>query len=249
MMNHVKAIGFDLFNTLIVMEQEALLTAFDRLAQSLSESGFDLDHTVFKTTYREEALRFLEAARQDGRETHNRFWIHAALRAQGHTLEPEDLRIERGVDAYFSVFLDACSLLPGTLEMLDAVKGRHRLGLLSNFTHSPAALAIIDRLGLRRFFDVVLISGDLGYRKPHPFVFERLIEELGVGPEEMLYVGDDPEPDVLGARGSGIQPVWTTQVQEKHIPYTKGVARFKEDEPDPSVPRISNWKDFLDLLS
>jgi putative hydrolase of the HAD superfamily len=249
MMNHVKAIGFDLFNTLIVMDQEALIEAFDRLAGSLGRSGFDLDLDAFKVAYRESALRFLEAARQDGRETHNRFWISAALQGQGHAVEPGDRRIEQGVDAYFSVFLDACHLLPGTLEMLGAVKGRHRLGLLSNFTHSPAALAIIERLGLRPFFDVVLISGDLGYRKPHPFVFERLIEEMGVGPEEMLYVGDDPEPDVTGARGLGIQPVWTTQVQDKHIPYSKGEPGFKEDEPDPSVPRISNWQDFLDLLS
>ena len=52
--------------------------------------------------------------------------------------------------------------------MLGELKERYRLGLLSNFTHAPAAKEIIDGVGLASLFDVVLISGDLGYRNPHP---------------------------------------------------------------------------------
>ena len=94
--------------------------------------------------------------------------------------------------------------------MLSTLRKVYRLGLLTNFTHGPAAREIIDTLGLNPFFDVVLISGELGYRKPHPFVFRQLIKYLGVEKDQILYVGDDPEPDITGAQKAGLQPVLTT---------------------------------------
>jgi len=82
--------------------------------------------------------------------------------------------------------------------------------LLSNFTDAPAALRLIDHLGISHFFDVVLISGELGYRKPHPLVFRRLIEELRVEKDRLIFIGDDLESDIRGAQEAGLIPVWMT---------------------------------------
>jgi len=106
--------------------------------------------------------------------------------------------------------------------MLETLKGKYRLGLLSNFTHAPAALRIIDHMGLSPFFDVVLISGQIGYRKPHPSVFRRLVESLCVNGGETLYVGDDPEADINGALRAGLQPVWFTYARGKKTSYLLG---------------------------
>ena len=89
--------------------------------------------------------------------------------------------------------------------MLSRLKESHFLGLLSNFTHPPAARKIIQQAGLTGFFHVVLISGDLGYRKPHPAVFDRLAEQLNVKKNQILYIGDDPEADVIGAQQAGLR--------------------------------------------
>ena len=83
--------------------------------------------------------------------------------------------------------------------MLGSIEGQYHLGLLSNFTHAPAAMKIINRLDLTPFFDVVLISGAVGYRKPHPLVFHRLIDQLGVKKNQIIYVGDDSDADITGA--------------------------------------------------
>ena len=163
-------------------------------------------------------------------------------------MPPDDIRIAVGVEAYFSAFSQQCHLLPGTLEMLGALKDHYRLGLLSNFTHGPAAWRIIDEAGLTPLFDVVLISGELGYRKPHPVVFQRLVECLGVGREQILYVGDDPGPDIVGAREAGIQPVWTTCAQDMNLRYVSDLLYKGVPGPDGSVPRISSWDDLLSLL-
>ena len=132
--------------------------------------------------------------------------------------------------------------------MLGALKARYPLGLLSNFTHPPAAHAILEGWGITSFFDVVLISGEVGYRKPHASVFRLLVEKLGVEPDELLYVGDDPEPDIDGACSAGIQPVWTTYVRDRRIPLAPGVAWEQMESPRCTVPRISSWDDLLVLL-
>jgi putative hydrolase of the HAD superfamily len=247
--NHIKAIGFDLFNTLIHVEPNTLSEANKRLISSLRQSGFVLADEPFQKAHLQAALRFVEQSKRDGKETHNRFWISAALEELGYAVSPDDARITRAVDAYFSAFFDSCRLIPGTLEMLETLKGPYRLGMLSNFTHAPAGKAIIDLMGLSPHFEVILISGDLGYRKPHPLVFRRLIEELQVDKAEILYVGDDPEPDIYGALQAGLQPVWSTYVRDHNIPRGSGVLSKGNETPGGDVPRFSTWLDFLSMLS
>lgn len=247
-MNHIKAIGFDLFNTLITVDKSALGEAVGRLTKSLRQSGFVLDGETFKQAHKQAALKYFKEARREGRETHNSLWISAALESQEYHVPPEDPRIGAAVDAYFSAFLGDVHLIPGTLSLMRELKGSYRLGLLSNFTHAPAARDLMDRVGLTPFFDVVLISGDLGFRKPHPMVFQRLVEELGVRREAILYVGDDPEPDITGAREAGIQPVWTTYVRDRHIPFAPGDPPTRTENPNHGVPRISQWEELLSLL-
>ena len=111
-MKHITGIGFDLFNTLITVDAPALEKGLYRLMRSLLKSGFALDNAAFSRAYRDAALRFVEEARQDGRETHNRFWISAALQSQGYHVPPDDPRIAAGVDAYFSAFLSIATLYP-----------------------------------------------------------------------------------------------------------------------------------------
>jgi len=248
-MPRIKAIGFDLFNTLLTVEPSALEEALKRLFLSLTMGGIPVEKEPFKDAYRESALRFMHETRLDGKETHNRFWISAALLSQGYEVAPEDSRIADAVNAYFSAFMGRCHLIPGTMEMLEILKGAYLLGLLSNFTHPPAIREIIDSLGLTPRFDAVLISGELGYRKPHPLVFQQLMRELGVKKDQILYVGDDPEPDITGARQAGIRPVWFTYVRDKRIPSAPGIAGMVSQDPEGDVTRISEWDDLLSLLA
>jgi putative hydrolase of the HAD superfamily len=247
-MHHIRAIGFDLFNTLVMAEPDTLVRAFSRLQESLEQNGFCPEESAFKKAYYEAAMMFMKQAREDGRETHNRFWISAALEKFGYHVSPDDPRIAATVDAYFSTFYDSCRRVPGAKNMLERLKGEVQLGLLSNFTHWPAALEIIDRLGLTPFFEFRLISGQVGYRKPHGEVFRRLTDGFEAPKDEIMHVGDDVDADVNGALAAGIQPVWFTYVRDKKPPVPAHMVASENDEPQEGVPRVSTWTEFLVLL-
>ena len=247
-MNNIKAVGFDLFNTLITTDLEALNEAMHRLTESLGQSGFQLELDSFKKAYRESAIRFMNEARQEGKETHNSFWICSALAALGHEVAPDDASISRAVEAYFSTFFDYCRVIPGTLEMLTRLKEIYRLGLLSNFTHAPAVTGLLDKLGLAPFFDTVLVSGEIGYRKPHPLVFKMLVENLGYENDQIVYVGDSLDPDVQGAIRAGLKPIWMTYVQDHHLPVMPSTLSAQEEVLTDQVPRVSDWEGLLSLL-
>ena len=87
--------------------------------------------------------------------------------------------------------------------------GRDRiLGLVSNFDHAATARSILAREGIDDLFRVILISDEVGRRKPHPAIFEQALGCLGARRDEALYVGDTIEDDVRGARAAGIDVAW-----------------------------------------
>ena len=246
-MRRVTAIGFDLFDTLITVERLGLQEALGRLLRCLQEQGLVVEQESFVPLYREASRRFVEDARSHGRETHNRFWISAALHQAGYPLTPEDPRIALAVEAYFSAFLECAALLPGTHSMLAALKGRYRLGLLSNFTHGPAAQAILDRLGVAQFLEVTVISGDIGYRKPHGQAFGVLRDRFGVPGDQIAFVGDDLDNDVHGARQAGLLPIWTTYARAHKAAATTESTLWTA-AADPSVHQIASWGELLTLF-
>lgn len=66
----------------------------------------------------------------------------------------------------------------------------------------------LHALGIEDAINYLTTSETVGYRKPHPKIFESILEQLGTKPEETMYVGDDPLNDVAPARAMGMVSVW-----------------------------------------
>jgi len=245
----VHAVGFDLFNTLVVARENTLEAAMERLMQNLKESGFDFDTEAFHSHYTTAAAWHIERSRKSGEETHNRFWICDTLNRLGNRLSPDDSRIEQAVEAYFSAFYPNVRLIPGTEAMLETLYRTYPLGLLSNFTHGPAARKILSDSNISQYFKTIIISGEIGYRKPHPNVFHALAGEISQEKGNILFVGDDPETDIKGALHSGLRPVWMAYARERKLPFTSGVFSENTGDPDPEIPRIASWDALFDLLN
>ncbi len=88
-------------------------------------------------------------------------------------------------------------------SMLARLSRSYRLGIVSNGT-SATQRAKIQRAELERFFEPILISEEVGVRKPAAQIFMCAAEVWNLAPESILVVGDDADHDVAGARAAGM---------------------------------------------
>ncbi len=97
---------------------------------------------------------------------------------------------------------------PAHRDLLSALRGRFRLGLFSNFDHGPSLRRLLRETGIADWFDPLLISDGLGFRKPGRAAFAAALAHAAVPAAEILFVGDSVEDDVRGCRGAGIDVAW-----------------------------------------
>ncbi len=105
----------------------------------------------------------------------------------------------------FSVWHAArCEVTPydEVLPALATLGASYRLATLSNGN------ADLERIGLAHHFEVTLNAGALGCAKPDPRAYIALSDRLTLKPAEILFVGDEPQADVMGPRAVGMQSVW-----------------------------------------
>ncbi len=108
--------------------------------------------------------------------------------------------------AYREAIGDAIEPVDGAGALLETLSGRYRLGLLTDGPERTQRDKL-RRLGWPDAFDAVVVTGGIDAPKPAPGSFVALADALGVPPESMVYVGDDPERDVDGAATAGMVPV------------------------------------------
>jgi len=95
---------------------------------------------------------------------------------------------------------------PETRITLETARDRGlRLAVISNWDRRLPE--ILDGLDLTGYFETVAVSSIEGVEKPAAEIFERIIERLGVRPEEVLHIGDSPLEDYEGAQAAGMIPV------------------------------------------
>lgn len=131
-----------------------------------------------------------------------------------------------------------CAGLPDAhRNALKTLAERFDLALVSNFDYGQAVHERLEELGLREQFKAIVISADLGIRKPAPLPFMTALKALNLAKEQALFVGDSPGEDLKGAAEVGIDMAWIN-------------AKGKECAPDLPRPRyeIANFAQLPSLL-
>lgn len=112
---------------------------------------------------------------------------------------------EHMVEEAFDVFIrvrNEVDLYEDVLPGLDRLKQRYRLFTASNGN------ADLTKIGIAHYFERSIAAREVGALKPDPLIFHKAIEGTGLAPEQVIYVGDDPGLDVVGAQAAGMVPVW-----------------------------------------
>ncbi|MCD6411555.1 MAG: HAD family hydrolase [Thermoplasmata archaeon] len=122
----------------------------------------------------------------------------------------EILGIKEPVDSLIWVF-DNCQikLTPyrDAICILKKLKrDDHKLGLLTDGKINRQNRKI-DSLGIREFFDAIVVCEETGFRKPSPVPYRYILNKLGISPHLSIYVGDNPLIDFEGAKKAGMHTV------------------------------------------
>jgi putative hydrolase of the HAD superfamily len=130
------------------------------------------------------------------------------LRRRCAAVVQERLGTSLPLDDVLAALLSAIRFRPypevaGTLARLRAQGAR--LAVVSNWDVSLHD--VLERTGLRRLVDAVVISAELGVAKPDPAIFRAALERLGADAAGAVHVGDSLEADVAGARAAGLEAV------------------------------------------
>jgi putative hydrolase of the HAD superfamily len=179
-----------------------------RLAPVFTTAGIRLDPLAFTSEF------WAFARRREQEEA-------AALRApNGRALVAELLEL-RGAREGAAVAADAWAALDVVATHTGRMLFEDVGTTLDSFARRGLAMAVVSNtirgtetlhtdfagLGIRDYFGALITSADVGWRKPHPAVFEHALRELGVAPGEAVMVGDSFENDVRGARTVGMTAV------------------------------------------
>ncbi len=201
----IRAIAFDLDNTLwnvgpVIERAEA------RLQEWLQEHC-----PRVAERYSPEDMRAarMELAAEEPHNAHDFTYLRmTALTRHAQDCGYEPAAAERAFEIFFAARNDI-QLYDDVRPALDRLRARYTLATLSNGN------ADLARVGVAELFTVSLNARDVGASKPHRRGFERLAAALGLAPEDILYVGDDPDHDIRGARAAGLRTAWMNRRRER----------------------------------
>ena len=140
---------------------------------------------------------------------------------------------------YFSNMASMVKVLPGAVDFIDWMNSSNvNWGIVTNgdqFQHQKAKTTGVDKIS-----PFVLASKLFGVDKPAPEVFleaVRLLNIDGLQPEEILFVGDNPYTDIIGAHGVGMKTAWVRMGREN----------YPDDAPAPDyiIDHVEELKPYL----
>lgn len=111
-------------------------------------------------------------------------------------------------NAFLASIINHCALIDGAINVLDRLKGKAKLGVISNAT-SQFQHTRLEKTGIKNYFDLLVISEEVGIAKPDPRIFNHAFTKMGnPNLQEILMVGDTLEADILGGINAGIDTCW-----------------------------------------
>jgi len=126
---------------------------------------------------------------------------------------------------------------PGAPEMLNFLwRGIIRTAVISNISYTGKIVTErINRILPNNHFEFVISTSEYLFRKPNPRIFRLAMERAHVAPEDVWYIGDDYDCDVVGARNAGMLPIWYKDRNNK--------AADRDD-----VITINDWEDLKAII-
>jgi putative hydrolase of the HAD superfamily len=221
----IKAILFDLYGTLIDIEtDESMEGIYRTIAHYLTYHGINLHRWEVRDRYYRIMKQQKEACGEaypeiDVEAIWNEFLMQEGIRSSLHRGQQAKViaHIYRGVSR------NRLQLYPDVKRVLDELQKKYRLALISD-AQSCYALPEIQAVGLENYFESIVISSLHGFRKPDARLFQQTLDDMKLGPAEVIWVGNDMFRDIYGAQALGIKNIF--------IDSNQGAKSYQDVAPD-----------------
>ncbi len=203
MKNKIKAILFDVDDTLFDRKQ-AQLNVLNIIVDSLPEVFGALDF-----------MRVAEASAESDILTIAEFdagVLSDGLRDRRNKLLLKILGLPEIIAPKLSEIyvreLPTCDTpVKGAVQLIRELSGKYVLGAVSNGL-PDVQYGKLETIGVRNMLSCIVLSEEVGFRKPDPRIFLQAVRLLGRQPDECLFIGDSYISDVIGAKKAGLYTCW-----------------------------------------
>lgn len=218
---------------------------------------FDADETIFD--FKRSARFALQSTLENYKIKHNdtHFDIYENInndvwqsfeRLEITAVELRKLRFERFLDAigeyrdplamnqsYLKTLSETHFMLEGALELLENLeRKKYRMGLITNGL-KEVQRPRLARAKLDRYFEIIVVSDEIGAAKPHEAFFTHTFQEMGLPQKsEVIIVGDSLKADIQGGNNYGVDTCWFNPL---------GASNFTEHQPTYQVQKLAElWE-------
>lgn len=217
-MDRIKLVIFDLDNTIWDFERnsrEALRELFEEMDQD-HNFAHDFDH--FHREYVQINYRYWSDYEKGkiNKQTLRYGRFHEAFALFGFNHQAS---IDRMADRYLEISPLKTLVFDGTYEILEYLEAKYPLAIITNGFNEVVNLKITN-CRLQPYFRHIQTSEDAGYQKPHPAIFNLVLDKFGVRPQEAIMIGDNRETDIAGATATGLHTV-LFDPKGQHSDYTE----------------------------
>jgi len=236
---------FDLGSTLLYFDgdwRDVFTRSRSQLVQALESAGFAIDAQIFPQVFGERLDAYRNERESEFIEHTTLFILRSLLEENGFSGVNEAV-LRPALKAMYAVSQEHWRVEEETLPTLNALKesGR-RLGLISNAADDADVQTLVDRAGIRGYFDTILTSARVGRRKPHPLLFRTALDHWPARPDQAVMVGDTLGADILGAQEMGMANVWVTRRADR----IDNRSHEGTIQPDAVIPTLSELPALLE---
>jgi putative hydrolase of the HAD superfamily len=212
----IKAVLFDMFDTLMLIEKNHAFysPSLKRLHNFLVANGVNVQFKVFKEAYVKARDALYVKADKKLEEPHFNLRISNALKNLGY-LEVESSVIAGATEAFCEEFINYVCIDDDAASILEKLYGKYKLGIVSNFAIPECVYKLLEKYGLDKFFEAIVVSGEINKRKPSPEIFRKTLKKISVGAENAIFVGDTIDADIIGAKSVGIRTIFIERRMQK----------------------------------
>jgi putative hydrolase of the HAD superfamily len=200
---HPTHLLFDFFGTLVHYSESRTEQGYHASHAMLRRFGADLSYTEFLARW---AALCADFDRRSDVDDHEFSMVEVGTEFLAATLgtTPARADVEAFVEEYVREWSTGVRYPDGIADLIRGLAGRYRLAVVTNTYHPPLVPGHLAAMGIEDCFDAVIMSVEVGWRKPHPSIYDTALSALGVTAGAAAFVGDTYAADFEGPSRAGM---------------------------------------------